>query len=96
MNYNQNYYDKIENAFLINHEIKTESTLDKRFGFDFPFEICIHALSMLTPQAYGSRLESYIIEKFNLRSPIYSKTAAYGHFGKDDEELLWEKVQEIY
>lgn len=31
-----------------------------------------------------------IIETLNLARPIYSKTAAYGHFGKDD--LPWEKV----
>jgi S-adenosylmethionine synthetase len=31
-----------------------------------------------------------IIEKLNLRRPIYSKTSAYGHFGKED--LPWEKV----
>ena len=31
-----------------------------------------------------------IIEKLNLRQPIYSQTSAYGHFGKP--ELPWEKV----
>ena len=31
-----------------------------------------------------------IIKKLNLARPIYSKTSAYGHFGKDD--LPWEKV----
>lgn len=33
---------------------------------------------------------SAIIEKLNLRQPIYQKTAAYGHFGKPD--LPWEKI----
>lgn len=32
-----------------------------------------------------------IIEKLDLRRPIYSKTSAYGHFGKAD--LPWEKVK---
>ncbi|MCW1949047.1 MAG: methionine adenosyltransferase [Candidatus Shapirobacteria bacterium] len=31
-----------------------------------------------------------IIEKFNLRRPIYQKTARYGHFG--DNEYPWEKI----
>ena len=65
-NYNKAYYDKIENAFKINQDIKTESTLDKRFGFDFPFSSFIYSMSILTPQMYGARLESYIIEKFKL------------------------------
>lgn len=33
-----------------------------------------------------------IIEKFNLRRPIYQKLAAYGHFGRDDLDLPWEKT----
>lgn len=35
---------------------------------------------------------SGIIEKLDLRRPIYKQTAAYGHFGRDDLELPWEKV----
>jgi S-adenosylmethionine synthetase len=31
-----------------------------------------------------------IIEKLDLRKPIYLQTAAYGHFGK--ENLPWEKI----
>jgi len=34
-----------------------------------------------------------IIEKLNLRSPIFSQTSAYGHFGK--ENLPWEKIEKI-
>ena len=33
-----------------------------------------------------------IIEKFNLRSPIFAQTTAYGHFGRTDVELPWEKL----
>ncbi|UCE97330.1 MAG: methionine adenosyltransferase [Dehalococcoidia bacterium] len=33
-----------------------------------------------------------IIEKLNLRRPIYKPTAAYGHFGRTDIELPWEKT----
>jgi S-adenosylmethionine synthetase len=31
-----------------------------------------------------------IIESLNLRRPIYRKTAAYGHFGRDEEGFGWE------
>ncbi|MBF0466664.1 MAG: methionine adenosyltransferase [Nitrospirae bacterium] len=31
-----------------------------------------------------------IIEKLNLRRPIYKKTAAYGHFGRNDSDFTWE------
>jgi S-adenosylmethionine synthetase len=33
-----------------------------------------------------------IIDKLILRRPIYKKTAAYGHFGRTEEEFTWEKT----
>ena len=33
-----------------------------------------------------------IIRDLNLRRPIYRKTAAYGHFGRDDIDAPWEKT----
>ena len=31
-----------------------------------------------------------ILQMLDLRRPIYSKTAAYGHFGRTDIDLPWE------
>ncbi|WP_028949842.1 methionine adenosyltransferase [Sulfurihydrogenibium subterraneum] len=39
---------------------------------------------------------SDIIELLKLRKPIYKKTALEGHFGKEDEELLWEETEELF
>ncbi len=36
-----------------------------------------------------------IIEKLQLRKPIYRQTAAYGHFGRDDLNLPWEKLDMV-
>lgn len=36
-----------------------------------------------------------IIECLNLKRPIYLKTAAYGHFGREDLDLPWEKTDKI-
>jgi S-adenosylmethionine synthetase len=33
-----------------------------------------------------------IIKDLKLRRPIYTKTAAYGHFGRDEEGFTWEEV----
>jgi S-adenosylmethionine synthetase len=33
-----------------------------------------------------------IIEYLNLRRPIYRKTAAYGHFGRNEPEFTWERT----
>ncbi len=39
----------------------------------------------LRPAAFRQRL--------NLHRPIYQKTAAYGHFGRDDEDFTWERTE---
>lgn len=36
-----------------------------------------------------------IIETLNLRRPIFSKTAAYGHFGREDADFTWEKLDKV-
>ncbi|MBW2485292.1 MAG: methionine adenosyltransferase domain-containing protein, partial [Deltaproteobacteria bacterium] len=33
-----------------------------------------------------------IIQQLDLLRPIYKKTAAYGHFGREREEFTWEKT----
>lgn len=36
-----------------------------------------------------------IIKNFDLRRPIYKQTAAYGHFGRSDIDVPWEKTDKI-
>jgi S-adenosylmethionine synthetase len=36
-----------------------------------------------------------IIEGLNLRQPIYRQTAAYGHFGRTDLDLPWERLDKV-
>lgn len=36
-----------------------------------------------------------IIANLDLRRPIYKKTAAYGHFGRDEEEFTWERLDKV-
>ena len=44
----------------------------------------IRANFQLTPRG--------IIESLDLRRPIYTKTASYGHFGRNEPEFTWEKT----
>jgi S-adenosylmethionine synthetase len=37
-----------------------------------------------------------IIEKFDLRRPIYRPTASYGHFGRTDVDLPWEHTDFVF
>jgi S-adenosylmethionine synthetase len=47
----------------------------------------IRSLFELTPKK--------IIENLDLRRPIFAQVAAYGHFGRDDLDLSWEKLDKV-
>ena len=36
-----------------------------------------------------------IIEMLDLRRPIYRQTAAFGHFGRTDIDLPWERTDKV-
>ena len=36
-----------------------------------------------------------IVRMLDLLRPIYRKTAAYGHFGRDELEFTWERVYRV-
>jgi len=48
---------------------------------------CVEELFDLTPKG--------IIESLDLLRPIYKKTASYGHFGREDEDFTWEKLNRV-
>ena len=48
---------------------------------------CVEALFDLTPKG--------IMDELDLLRPIYRKTAAYGHFGREDKEFTWEQTPRV-
>jgi S-adenosylmethionine synthetase len=50
-------------------------------------EECIADIFDLTPAG--------IIKELDLLRPIYRKTAAYGHFGREDADFTWEKTDKV-
>jgi S-adenosylmethionine synthetase len=36
-----------------------------------------------------------IIQYLDLKKPIYKKTASYGHFGREEEDFMWEKLNKV-
>ena len=54
---------------------------------DRKIEECIEELFDLSPKG--------IINSLNLLRPIYKKTAAYGHFGREDEDFTWEQTNRV-
>ena len=36
-----------------------------------------------------------IIDELDLLQPIYSRTAVYGHFGREEKGFTWEKINKV-
>ena len=36
-----------------------------------------------------------VIDYLDLRRPIFTQTAAYGHFGREEDSFTWEKVDRV-
>ena len=51
-------------------------------------------ISKLVAQHFDLRPRG-IIEMLDLLRPIYRKTAAYGHFGREEPEFTWEKTDKV-
>ena len=51
-------------------------------------------LSAIVAQVFDLRPKG-IIQMLDLLRPIYSKTAAYGHFGRDEPEFTWERTDQV-
>ena len=57
-------------------------------------KIADQQLSELVGQVFDLR-PAAIIEYLDLRRPIYTQTAAYGHFGRPELDLPWEKTNRV-
>ncbi|MCB9639021.1 MAG: methionine adenosyltransferase [Myxococcales bacterium] len=51
-------------------------------------------LSLAIPQIFSLK-PAGIIESLDLRRPVYSPTAAYGHFGRTGDSFSWEKTDKV-
>ena len=51
-------------------------------------------LSQIVQQVFDLR-PAAIIRDLDLRRPIYRQTAAYGHFGRPDLDLPWERLDRV-
>ena len=50
-----------------------------------------HAIEAAVRELFDLR-PAAIERELDLRRPIYKKTAAYGHFGRDEREFTWEQT----
>jgi S-adenosylmethionine synthetase len=73
-------------------------------GYPDPVSVCINtfgtgvvsdeAIEQAVCEVFSFK-PAAIIKQLNLLRPIYSKTTNYGHFGKTDPEITWEKTDKV-
>ena len=51
-------------------------------------------IAQLVERVFDMRPDA-IIQRLDLRRPIYRQTAAYGHFGRTDVDLPWERLDQV-
>ena len=76
------------------------------YAIGFPRPVSISVNTFGTAKADESKIEdavkelfkltpAWIVETLDLKRPIYQKTAAYGHFGRELPEFSWEKTDRV-
>ncbi len=73
-------------------------------GYPDPVSVCINTfgtgvvsdeeLERVVGEVFSFK-PAAIIKQLNLLRPIYSKTTNYGHFGKNDPDITWEKTDRV-
>ncbi|MDW7979584.1 MAG: methionine adenosyltransferase [Verrucomicrobiales bacterium] len=86
------------------------STVEIQFayaiGYPDPVSLCVNtfgtAVDGITDEMIEKAVQEVfsfkpadIIKQLDLLRPIYSKTTNYGHFGKDDPDLTWERCDKV-
>jgi S-adenosylmethionine synthetase len=75
-------------------------------GVARPVSVMVETFGTEAPGLTPERIEDLVSEHFDLRPaafrqrldlhrPIYQKTAAYGHFGRDDADFTWERTDKV-
>jgi S-adenosylmethionine synthetase len=76
------------------------------YAIGYPDPVSIHINTFGTNQVDEAKIEdavsrvfsfkpAEIVRQLNLLRPIYSKTTNYGHFGKNDPDITWERTDKI-
>ena len=76
------------------------------YAIGHPEPVSIHVNTFGTNHVDEERIERAVSEVFSFRPaeivrqldllrPIYSKTTNYGHFGKDDPDITWERIDRV-
>ena len=81
---------EIQLSYAIGVKEPTSIYIDTKGTEKVPHDVILEAIKQefdLTPAGF--------IHTLNLRTPIYKKTASYGHFGRPEANLPWEQLDKV-
>jgi len=75
-------------------------------GYPEPVSVCVNTFGTAVDGVTDTQIEdavrevfsfkpANIVKQLNLLRPIYRKTTNYGHFGKNDPDITWEKTDKV-
>merc|ERR1712238_312386 len=69
--------------------------LSYAIGVPYPLSVYVDSYGTVTGGKTDADLTEVVNKNFHLRRPVMRKTAAYGHFGRDDPDFTWEQAKEL-
>ena len=72
---------------------RCEVELAYAIGVSKPLSIMVDTFG--TAHVAEDKIVEAVEKTLDLRRPIYEKTAAYGHFGREDADFTWEKTDRV-
>ncbi|MGA3169937.1 MAG: methionine adenosyltransferase [Chthoniobacteraceae bacterium] len=86
--------------------LATRCEVQFAYAIGYPRPVSVHIDTFGTNTVDEGRIERAVTEVFSFKPadivrqldllrPIYSRTTNYGHFGKDDPEITWERTDKI-
>ncbi len=78
---------EVQVAYVIGVAQPVSITVDTKGTAQVPDEAILEVVKKTFDFRPGA-----IIERFDLRRPIYSQVSCYGHFGREDLDLPWERL----
>jgi S-adenosylmethionine synthetase len=91
---------------IVAAKLAEECLIQLSYAIGIPHPVSIYVNTYGTGKVNDKKLADFIkknidltpkgiISRLDLRRPIYKKTASYGHFGRNDKDFTWEKLDLI-
>ena len=88
---------------IVAAKLAEECLIQLSYAIGIPHPVSIYVNTFGTGKVNDKKLAEFIkknidltpkgiISRLDLRRPIYKKTASYGHFGRNDKDFTWEKL----